>query len=224
MWGWASGYHPSMKTSLLRILATAAVIACGTATPVWSDTDDPNEAPPLEGVDNMYPTVNANWTCVDGSMSIGVFCRTDDYYVSTHNQDNVRSSTATAINLTWTNNYAATDLQRSVHYTQYTSTDIVYQDGVTPGNGDVIGITWCRDATSTRVCGQHYVRFSNDYTINQYVTCHETGHAVGLTHGQEAYPKVSNSSSLLGCMRTPYYPGTPALLGPMNIANINSAY
>ena len=35
------------------------------------------------------------------------------------------------------------------------------------------------------------------------LTCHEMGHTVGLVHGNRAYPSVSLTAPVLGCVRTP---------------------
>ena len=88
--------------------------------------------------------------------------------------------------------------------------------------GTTIGFTWCDDAVSARRCDQHYVRFRFD-RINAELACHETGHAVGLTHGHEAAPRESQTAAELGCMETPNSGRRPHL-GGHNKAEINATY
>lgn len=67
------------------------------------------------------------------------------------------------------------------------------------------------------------MRFKSGYTVNRALACHETGHAVGLTHGNLASPITSNTNSDLGCMVTPLNTSLPNL-GTSNVANINATY
>ena len=85
-----------------------------------------------------------------------------------------------------------------------------------------IGYTWCNDPISGYRCDQFYVRVEaayNDYALN----CHETGHAIGLTHGQNAEYPSSNSDSRWGCLRTPWDPSHKDL-GANQVTNINSEW
>lgn len=70
-------------------------------------------------------------------------------------------------------------------------------------------------------CDQHYVAFDVE-TVPRILACHETGHAVGLTHGRDANPEVSSSASSLSCMQDPL--GTDAYIGSHNAAQVNSTY
>ncbi|SPL88239.1 unnamed protein product [[Actinomadura] parvosata subsp. kistnae] len=101
-------------------------------------------------------------------------------------------------------------------------TDIVYESGDLPDDvGGARGLVWCDDAISDKKCDQHYARFKSRTPV-QTTGCHETGHAVGLTHGAQAEPKVANRHSSLGCMRAPYTDGP--YLGGHNVAMINKTY
>lgn len=99
-------------------------------------------------------------------------------------------------------------------------TDIVYQIGATVPSG-FDGWAWCDDAVSTTRCDQHYVRLRANSVTNGLI-CHETGHAVGLTHGNHAAPNVGQTDARLGCMKTPVTANEA--LGSMNKANINETY
>ncbi|MFF7329070.1 hypothetical protein ACIQU5_03500 [Streptomyces sp. NPDC090306] len=90
----------------------------------------------------------------------------------------------------------------SASYSGSSETDIVYQQSGSSMSGTTIGITWCDDAVSSTKCDQQYVRFRYD-SVDSELACHETGHALGLTHGAQASPKVGQTNSSLGCMETP---------------------
>lgn len=81
-------------------------------------------------------------------------------------------------------------------------TDIVYQRGAHEPSR-VLGRTVCNDAVSSTRCDQHDVRFDTGAPSGRNLACHETGHAVGLTHGQEADPAQANGANSLGRMQTP---------------------
>src|SRR5436189_23739 len=70
---------------------------------------------------------------------------------------------------------------------------------------------------------QEYVRFRGTLQFDTELTCHETGHAVGLTHGANASPAESNTAAELGCMETPDSASRPGL-GSHNQSEINSTY
>ena len=53
--------------------------------------------------------------------------------------------------------------------------------------------------------------------------CHESGHAVGLTHGSDAYPEQPDFNVYLGCMRSPV-PTAATTLGSVNVKEINATY
>lgn len=175
--------------------------------------------------DNMYPTLNAEWPCLDYSAH-GHFCQTDNKDLSVWMQGSLTSAAKSTIKSRLSNQYAPTDLvvsyPSSASYTGSSETDIVYQQSTSGMSGTTIGFTWCDDAVSPSSCDQQYVRFRYD-SIDAELACHETGHAVGLTHGRQASPAVSQTNSALGCMETPDY-GNRTGLGSNNIAEINATY
>lgn len=100
--------------------------------------------------------------------------------------------------------YEATVLNPTYESAKYSGTgetDIIYQKGNIVGEDD--GTTWCDDAVTWEVCDQHYVRFQSGQTPTDGLACHETGHAVGLTHGYDASPRLSMTDPVLGCMKKP---------------------
>lgn len=78
----------------------------------------------------------------------------------------------------------------------------------------------CDDAVSAIACDQHYIGFKSD-TPSKSLTCHETGHAVGLTHGLNAFPSFSQIDYQLGSMKTPV---NGEALGLMNVLTIHNTY
>ena len=82
-----------------------------------------------------------------------------------------------------------------------------------------VGWTWCDAVAGSLQCDQHYAKF--EYNPGRALACHETGHAVGLTHGSDADPHVSDEQSDFACMRTPV---VDELLGAHNASQINSTY
>jgi len=89
-------------------------------------------------------------------------------------------------------------------------------------------MTWCIDIdpNSNYECDQHVIRILGDGQIRHKVTTHETGHALGLTHGAEAYPVHGQCSPIMGVMRASL--GCPGFdtsdLGSTVITNINYSY
>lgn len=181
--------------------------------------------------DSMYPTRNASWTCVDGVRGSG-FCQTDNSTLTVFRQSSVQTAMRDATTWSLNNSYNATDLNVSYpgtpSYTGDAETDIVYQ-GLTNLPTGLWGQAWCNDAVSSTRCDQHYVAFNNTMlarssttaTMRRSLACHETGHAVGLTHGNNAYPAVSVDDPALACM---IINGWPTNLGSHNVGQINAAY
>jgi len=133
---------------------------------------------------------------------------------------------------TLTNEYAPTDLSVSTvstaSYTGSAETDIIYQEsqyeyGTTVWQNNLIGETWCDDSVDGLRCDQQYVRFNINVYVDLELACHETGHAVGLTHGEDAWAPESNTASELGCMETPDSGSRPHL-GSHNASQINTVY
>lgn len=99
-------------------------------------------------------------------------------------------------------------------------TDWYYQEqGV---SGDAQGQTVCNDPISyTYRCDQHYITIEPGWWTHG-LTCHESGHAAGLVHGNLAYPVVDLQDPILGCMRkvTTYN----MTLGQNQVNQINANY
>ena len=105
-------------------------------------------------------------------------------------------------------------------YTGSAETDIIYQANASRIPSGAVGFTWCDSAASYYQCDQHYVAFRPS-TPGADLACHETGHAVGLTHGSYASPVLSDSDTRLCCLTTPVL---SRWLGSNNAEGINAAY
>jgi hypothetical protein len=207
-----------MRSKRIVVLGAtgAAVLITGGAT-AWGAI--------IPGVDSIYPTSNASWTCTTGSLGAGPFCKTDNSSLTYGYDSSVTPDQRTVYQSVLNNQYNPTDLSVSFDSTPVltgsSETDIVYKTG-NPGAG-ANGTTWCDDAVSGSQCDQHYIVVtSSRITSTSGTPCHETGHAVGLTHGGNSSPTVSDSNSNLECMRAPS--GSITTLGAHNTAQINGEY
>jgi hypothetical protein len=128
-------------------------------------------------------------------------------------------------NIAWVlnNRFAPTDLNvefvASHSYSGGAETDIIYQSrSDTPGGA--AGWAGCDDAVSSTKCDQHYVTWLTS-TPSQGQACHETGHSVGLVHGSDNSPALSDNDSSLKCMALPI-PNNQ--LGTHNTTLIDNTY
>lgn len=178
--------------------------------------------------DNMYVTANTNWACVNTTIH-GPYCQTDNRTVTIWRQSTVPSAKKQTIKAVLQNEYAPTDLiiKYPSHgtYTGPSETDIVYQVKSAGFYDDYIGFTWCNDAVNSSAikCDQEYVRFRPYAQFDKQLVCHETGHAVGLTHGEDAAPAESNDAAELACMQRNDSGARPHL-GSHNAHEINATY
>jgi hypothetical protein len=188
-------------------------------------------------LDNMYPTATTepDWgKCNDGGGEpySAHYCQTDNELlrVALDNDDDSdidlkRFEVETQmISSVLDQQFSPTDLVvewESPVYTGDAETDIIYQWDTL--DAEVLGTAWCNDAKNdTYECDQHYVRFNSDNNPTGKLVCHETGHAVGLTHGENANPVTANDDPVLGCMTTDN--ALSSLLGEQNVKMINDTY
>ena len=200
---------------LLRVFGASVILMLGTAAPAVAN-------------DNMYKTSNAGWNCWDGTMSDGLFCQTDNRTLTAFFQDSaigngVRGTVQGRLALLNDNSVLSVSYPSTAEYSGGSETDIIYQVSSSGFSGTTIGQTWCNDASSSTQCDQEYIRFRAAGYVDDELACHETGHAVGLTHGADAGPSESNTATELGCMETPDYGNRPTF-GSHNIDEINNTY
>lgn len=115
-------------------------------------------------------------------------------------------------------------------------TDIIYKYYTAPMTD--YGITYCDDnSIGNGRCDQFYIYLNSTFLnsvahqawytdFTRALACHETGHAVGLTHGYNADPPQSDQLGDLHCMRRGMYAAnqTDFTVGGQNTAMINSVY
>jgi hypothetical protein len=184
----------------------------------------PPPPPPPPPVDSMFKTATYGPNCTGSTDGSTTYCQTDNSSFTYFRQSSLSATAQTNIATVLGQLYNPTDLtvipENPPSYTGGSETDVIYQvNGTLPPTTNAR--TWCNDAVNTLQCDQHYVAFrSNTYAVNNAIACHETGHATGLTHGQEAAPPVSQSDPLLGCMAVP----SPYTLGSHNVGQINATY
>lgn len=196
----------------LAALAGAIVIVAASALTVWA-------------ADNLVPTQTYSPTCTAGGDTDGVLCKTDGSYWTYFRQDSLEYGDKARAADVLRDEYNPTDLvvaeDTTPTYSGTSETDLIFKESGVPGTAD--GITWCNDPISEYQCDQHYVDIQPDLYSSRGLICHEAGHAVGLTHGAQAYGVQSQTDPALGCMRTPIGP-TQDNLGSQQVTNINANY
>jgi len=181
--------------------------------------------------DNMYPTQYLTVGCfsVSGPSQTG-FCRTDNsaltYYMDSSGSNALEAADRAVVNDVMSHQYNPTDLSVTYDSTPVFSgsaeTDVVYEESGVGLPASLDGYTFCNNAANSIQCDQQYIRIRGGGHYEKGLVCHETGHAVGLTHGNVASPQKRNDDNRLGCMQTPT--DADEVLGANNIENINATY
>ncbi len=178
--------------------------------------------------DNMYKTANYSPNCVDGGNSTpgaSTFCQTDNSTLTVFRESSLSVSGKSNIAFVLNNSFDPTDLNVTIEssgtYSGSSETDIIYQKR-TDIPGTSRAIAWCDDAVTTTKCDQHYVAF-DEASPPTYRICHETGHAVGLTHGEHASPVRDNDDPGLDCLEAPSV-GSSGVIGFHSSTLINDTY
>jgi len=181
--------------------------------------------------DNMYPTQYLTVACFSESGPNGAgFCQTDNsalnYYSDSAGSNALEANDKAVVTHVLANVYGPTDLTVTYDSTPVFSgsaeTDIVFEESAAGMSASADGTTFCNNAATTLRCDQQYIRIRPSGYFSNGLVCHETGHAVGLTHGNVAAPKKSNTDEALGCMETPVSDGE--VLQANNVENINATY
>jgi hypothetical protein len=148
------------------------------------------------------------------------------FYMDSHGEYELESPDRSSVNYFIDREFRPTSLafhhDSSPVFSGSGETDIVHQEGSAGVSDDKEGITWFDAAGGDGYdCDQQYIRIRGHGWYSTSVTCHETGHAVGLPHGSRSSPRLSNTDDDLGCMTTPAQTGD---LGFDNTQNINATY
>lgn len=169
--------------------------------------------------DGMVPTANYAEFCENSTGPrdpLASVCRTDNadlyWYADSHHPGELEDNDFNALRSMLLNEYVPTDLVLAYDSTPVFSgsgeTDIIFQESENDGAplpSGAAGATWCNDAVNGQLyeCDQTYVRVRSPDWYRRHggsVACHETGHAVGLVHGNDASPRVDPGDRRLGCM------------------------
>ncbi|MFF4624776.1 zinc metalloprotease [Nonomuraea jabiensis] len=178
--------------------------------------------------DNMFPTESTGSSCLLGMGHPP--CQTDNrevyFYMDSSGEYKLESEDQSKVNAAIDGEYRPTDL--AFHYDSSpvfegsAETDIIYQEGSTGIPDSADGRTWCNASGGERYnCDQQYIRIRGNGNYTYGLVCHETGHAVGLQHGDYAIPMLNKTDSRLGCMTTPVQSND---LGSNNRENIDGTY
>lgn len=207
------------RRSVMAVVAVTAGAAGFLAPVAWAAVTD-----------NITPIGDADaWEmCRKGKPDANAYpCQTDNRDVSLWRQGTLEAADKDRVKRMIDDEYAPTDLvmswPSSPEYAGGAETDIVYQEK-SPTDNRFVGVAWCDDPIENTVkCDQAYVRIKGGSRFTYKVLCHETGHAVGLLHGNDAVPELNPRDDRLGCMHNPADDG-PADLGSNNRDNINKIY
>lgn len=178
-------------------------------------------------VDSMYRNPGQP-DCREGSPRQDV-CRTDDtdytWYLNSGYSADMLNAAISAMN-----GWGTTDVNvRRESSLSYLITEAHFWPDTSLSGTSTLGNTDCLVAVGRTRCGAYQVRirpdvYSGGYNLAKALICHEAGHTLGLLHGGQANPGLSNQNATLGCMRTQPLTGDMRFPGPHNIAEINRSY
>jgi hypothetical protein len=190
-------------------------------------------------VDSMVPTQTYRPFCYGTTdLLSGMVCQTDNanvyWYADSNDPGELEANDVDSLENMLATQFAPTDLaiyyDSSPVFSGTAQTDIIYQESeaALPLPSGYRGWTWCNDDVGTEayVCDQQYVRIQSPDGYRIFgggLACHETGHAVGLLHGADAYPVLPSTDGRFGCMMNEIYE-LPYYLGSDQTHQINNTY
>lgn len=179
------------------------------------------------GVDSMYRNPGQD-NCREGIPRQDV-CRADNinhtWFLSPGYSADMLNASVSAMN-SWGTTDVNTFRESSL---SYLVTDVHFwpdpalQGTTTLGNVDCLkALDWLRcNAYNARIRPDVY---TGGYNLAKAVICHEAGHTLGLLHGSDSVPQVSDQQAAMGCMRTDPLTGAMRFPGTHNLHQLNSAY
>jgi len=198
----------SSKTIACIALFAAFAVAC-----------QPNVA-----FDNLVPNRRIGYSCFSGNIGNFTACSQDntdlEWGVQAGFSPNEMSNLFSVQGEIDGTDFRTTRTN-SITYSGDYETDIVYTHH--SFGGTTIGATWCEDSVNGSKCDQWYVAFKDTLEADMNLACHESGHALGLLHGNDASPAVPLTDSRLGCMVWPA-DFLSRSLGSYTVREINNAY
>lgn len=182
----------SLTLGVIVPIATGA--ALGVAGVAAAAPDEPK---------SIWPNPNTDGTC---DRNAGL-CRTDNttitYYAYTSLTSDARTRIDNMMTSVANNGVFSVTKESAPDLDGSTETDFIFrQDSSKMPSTNTIGITLCDDPVTTYTCDQTYMYFRSSGPDRPLI-CHESGHAVGLTHGNDSYPEVAAGTDLLACMQQP---------------------
>lgn len=183
--------------------------------------------------DGITPTTNYQEHCAAGLASDTV-CQTDNssvyYYMDSNGEyeleEEDRAIVRDAVARFRNNTILTITYDSDPDFSGAGETDVIYQEGAFGLPDAVLGVTWCNDPVdgATWRCDQTYIRMRGNGVINPYVSTHETGHSVGLLHGNRWAPVRDLCADLIGVMAAAQSCGSGAALGEAVRNNVNWVY
>jgi hypothetical protein len=182
---------------------------------------------PLSAAAHNFVVGNPNFP--NCPLNVSTSCLQDNYIVTVNVTGGLGPKMEAATRSTWDGSYNTTDLVRA--YTTVVSADIYYTNTDSLPVG-VVGRTICLTAGSgPRRCLRARVLYDggnivaanlhNNPTALKALACHETGHAIGLVHPQDAAGGYESAN--VGCMASPLNI-EDSLVRTHNVEHINGHY
>lgn len=202
----------------VAIFALATVLVPGSTTPA--------AARPGNWFSEPYFWYGAN-PCITGA------CLADS---STHNwSHSLGPKLLTATFDTLYSSYDTTDIRVVLSPNNHHSTtvDVHYEVG-DPDDPEALAVYRCVVRADNERCDHAHVTYDGAQLSALYwansrerlkgIACHETGHSLGLLHGDEGVPALSNTDHrTLHCMAKPSF-GFDHHVGQHNLVHLNSHY
>jgi hypothetical protein len=152
----------------------------------------------------IYPNPNTSSFCKNEK----TLCRTDNttltYFRGTSLSSAARTRVDNMMNKVHSDTIFSVRMESPAVTTGSSETDFIFKrDAARMPKESTVGLALCDDPIENTVrCDQTYLYF-RDADPSRPLICHESGHGVGLTRGEDSYDTISNGEDLLACMQDP---------------------